>query len=90
MGAGGGGSEPSYNNHVNRTFADGAISVNPEIMGGSPVFTGTRVLVESLFHYLESGETINNFLEGFPTVTREQATAAIQEARNEYLRRIGD
>ena len=44
-------------------------------MGGTPVFTGTRVPVQTLIDYLEDGETIDDFLEGFPTVTREQVLA---------------
>jgi len=50
-------------------------------MGGTPVFTGTRVPMQTLFDYLESGETIDDFLEGFPTVTREQAVAVLEEAK---------
>ena len=45
---------------------------NPEILGGKPVFKGTRVLVSNLFEYIESGYTVNNFLEGFSTVKRSQ------------------
>ncbi|WP_416236234.1 DUF433 domain-containing protein [Spirulina sp. CCNP1310] len=48
------------------------ISVSPEIMGGTPVFTETRVPIETLLDYLRGGESIDNFLDGFPTVTREQ------------------
>jgi uncharacterized protein (DUF433 family) len=56
------------------------IAVNPEILGGQPVFKGTRVPVESLFDYLESGETLDSFLDNFPTVTRVQAMAVIEIA----------
>ena len=48
------------------------ISSSPDIMGGTPVFAGTRVPVQTLLDYLEGGETIDDFLEGFPTVSREQ------------------
>lgn len=48
------------------------IASNPEILSGKPVFKGTRVLVSNLFEYIESGYTVNNFLEGFPTVKRAQ------------------
>ncbi|MBI3344948.1 MAG: DUF433 domain-containing protein [Gammaproteobacteria bacterium] len=51
------------------------ISISPEVMGGTPVFAGTRVPIQTLLDYLEGGETIDNFLEGFPTVTREQVVA---------------
>jgi len=57
------------------------ISRNPEIMGGTPVFTGTRVPVQTLLEYLEAGETIDEFLVGFPSVSREQVVAFLQEAK---------
>ena len=56
------------------------ITVNPEILGSQPVFKGTRVPVESLFDYLESGETLVSFLDNFPTVTKVQAMAVIEIA----------
>ncbi len=62
-------------NHVSEI-----ITVNPEILGGQPVFKGTRVPVESLFDYLESGETLDSFLDNFPTVTKVQAMAVIEIA----------
>jgi len=54
---------------------------DPEIMGGTPVFVGTRVPVQSLFDYLEAGDSLEEFLEAFPTVEREQAIAALEIAR---------
>ncbi len=51
------------------------ISISPDVMGGTPVFAGTRVPIQTLLDYLEGGETIDNFLEGFPTVTRDQVVA---------------
>ena len=54
---------------------------DPEILGGTPVFRGTRVPVQTLFDYLEGGETLEDFLEGFPTVSREMAIAALEQAR---------
>jgi len=57
------------------------ISISDEIMGGTPVFIGTRVPVQTLFDYLEAGESIDDFLEGFPTVTKEQVIALLEEAR---------
>ena len=48
------------------------VSRNPEVMGGTPVFAGTRVPVQTLLDYLEAGDSIDEFLEGFPSVTREQ------------------
>ncbi|MEX0728117.1 MAG: DUF433 domain-containing protein [Planctomycetaceae bacterium] len=57
------------------------ISCSPEVMSGTPVFAGTRVPVQTLIEYLEGGESIDDFLEGFPTVTREQVIAFLEEAR---------
>ena len=56
------------------------IEINPEKVSGTPVFAGTRVPIKNLFDYLEGGETLENFLEGFPPVTREQAVAVLEMA----------
>src|SRR6202790_1704465 len=53
---------------------------DPDILGGTPVFRGTRVPLQALFDSLEGGETLEEFLEGFPTVTREMAIAPLEEA----------
>ncbi|MDI6773129.1 MAG: DUF433 domain-containing protein [bacterium] len=58
---------------------------DPGILGGTPVFVGTRVPVQSLFDYLEGGETLSEFLHQFPTVSREQALAALELARESLL-----
>jgi uncharacterized protein (DUF433 family) len=58
-----------------------AIIRDAETMHGQPVFRGTRVPVQTLFDYLEGGETLDDFLEGFPTVSRALAVAALEEAR---------
>jgi uncharacterized protein (DUF433 family) len=58
---------------------------DPGILGGTPVFVGTRVPVQSLFDYLEGGETLAEFLHQFPTVKREQALAALELARDSLL-----
>ena len=55
------------------------IEINPEKVSGIPIFAGTRVPIKNLFDYLEGGETLENFLEGFPPVSREQAVAVIGE-----------
>ena len=52
-----------------------------EILGGTPVFVGTRVPVKTLYDYLESGDSLNEFLEDFPSVRREQAIAALELGR---------
>ena len=54
-------------------------------MGGTPVFSGTRVPVQTLIDYLEGGESIDDFLRGFPTVTREQVIAVLEEAKEKLL-----
>jgi uncharacterized protein (DUF433 family) len=54
---------------------------DPEILGGTPVFVGTRVPVKTLFDYLEAGDGLEDFLDDFPSVTREQAVAALKLAR---------
>lgn len=58
---------------------------HPDIMSGTPVFVGTRVPVQALFDYLEGGETVDEFLRQFPSVTREQAVAALQLAKQSVL-----
>ena len=65
----------------------GIIVRNPEVLGGTPVFRGTRVPIQTLFDYLEGGETLEDFLDGFPTVTREAALAALEEAKQLLLAR---
>jgi uncharacterized protein (DUF433 family) len=58
---------------------------DPDILGGTPVFYGTRVPVRNLIDSLEAGETIDEFLEGFPTVTRKQAVAYLDLAQSRLL-----
>lgn len=61
------------------------ITSSPDVLGGTPVFRGTRVPVQTLIEYLEGGQTIDDFLEGFPTVTREQVIAFLEEAKARML-----
>ena len=61
------------------------ISINPDVMGGTPVFDGTRVPVQTLIDYLEGGESIDDFLDGFPTVRREQVIELLEEAKEKIL-----
>ena len=61
------------------------VHCDPEILGGVPVFIGTRVPVRSLFDYLEGGDTLDEFLRQFPSVRREQAVAALDLARASLL-----
>ena len=58
---------------------------DPEIMGGAPVFCGTRVPVQTLLDYLEAGDSIDEFLNGFPSVTRAQVIAFLNEAKNRLV-----
>ena len=58
------------------------VIVDPEIMGGTPVFAGTRVPVRILFEHLEAGDSLDVFLEDFPTVSRLLAIAVLEEARS--------
>lgn len=64
------------------------VTRDPEVMHGTPVFRGTRVPVKTLFDYLESGETLDDFLEGFPTVSRELAIQVLEESKELRLARI--
>ena len=67
------------------TYMSKAIVCDPEIMHGEPVFRGTRVPVQTLFDYLEGGDPLEDFLEGFPTVSRELAVEALEEAKRLLL-----
>jgi uncharacterized protein (DUF433 family) len=62
---------------------------DPQILGGTPVFVGTRVPVKSLYDYLEAGDSLDEFLESFPSVTREQAIAALELAREMTEAHVG-
>jgi uncharacterized protein (DUF433 family) len=64
------------------------IHSDPEILGGTPVFAGTRVPVQNLIDYLSAGDTLEDFLRSFPTVTREQAVRALEYA-GEALEKLG-
>jgi len=59
---------------------ESVININPDVLNGTPVFTGTRVPIETLFDHLESGITIHEFLEDFPSVSKEQVTAILEIA----------
>jgi uncharacterized protein (DUF433 family) len=62
---------------------------DPEILGGTPVFKGTRVPFQTLLDYLEGGETLDEFLDDFPTVTREAAIAALELAKSTLVGQLG-
>jgi uncharacterized protein (DUF433 family) len=66
----------------------GVIIKDPNILGGEPVFSGTRVLFKVLIDYLEGGDTLDQFLEQYPSVSRELAITAIEEARQSLVAQL--
>ena len=66
----------------------GVVHSDPEIMGGTPVFVGTRVPLQNLIDYLEGGESIEDFLDGFPSVKRAQVIAVIEAAKLKMLEMV--
>jgi uncharacterized protein (DUF433 family) len=69
-------------------MAASIITCSQEIMGGTPVFSGTRVPVQTLFDYLEAGERIDDFLEGFPSVSRDQVIAFLEGAKSRMISEV--
>lgn len=65
-----------------------AITRNPKVMHGTPVFRGTRVPVQTLFDYLEGGDSLEDFLKGFPTVSRELAIQVLEECKESGLAKV--
>jgi uncharacterized protein (DUF433 family) len=65
------------------------ITTSPDVMGGTPVFAKTRVPVQTLIDYLEAGESIDNFLEGFPTIKKKQVFDFLEEAKRLTTRKAG-
>ncbi len=74
---------------VNRGYISGmkhpVVSRDPEVMGGAPVFAGTRVPVQMLLDYLETGDSIDEFLAGVPSVTRQQVIAFLEQAKDRLV-----
>lgn len=70
---------------MNNTF----IEIDPNKVSGTPVFAGTRVPIKNLFDYLEGGDSLEDFLEGFPPVTREQAIAVLKMAEESLVKEVG-
>ena len=64
------------------------ICCSPEVMGGTAVLYGTRVPVQTLLDYIKAGDTIDNFLEEFPSVTREQVIAFLEEAKDRLIETV--
>ena len=69
-------------------FMHELITRDPEVMHGTPVFRGTRVPVQTLFDYIENGESLDEFLEGFPTISREIAVQVLEECKVLRLARV--
>jgi len=72
----------SKDNHV--------IIIDPEILGGTPVFSGTRVPIKFFFEYLESGETLDEFLFNFPSVKKDQALQLLEIAKKLIIQQVPD
>jgi uncharacterized protein (DUF433 family) len=66
---------------VNLHPMSSVVKIDPEIMSGAPCFAGTRVPIQNLIDYLQGGDSIEDFLDGFPTVSREQVIAFLEEAK---------
>jgi uncharacterized protein (DUF433 family) len=71
------------------TASNNVIVRDPDVLGGTPVFRGTRVPFQSLLDYLEGGETLDDFLDDFPTVTREAAVHALEHAKTLIVGELG-
>lgn len=65
------------------------VSRSPDVMGGTPVFAGTRVPIQTLLDYLEAGDTIDEFLAGFPPITRAQVIEFLESAKDRLLETTG-
>ena len=72
-----------HNNNMKKRV----VTSSPDVMGGTPVFAGTRVPVQTLFDYLVAGDSIDNFLEGFPTVKKKQIIALLEGIKKPLLRK---
>jgi uncharacterized protein (DUF433 family) len=70
------------------TMKRSVVSRDPDVMGGTPVFSGTRVPIQTFIEYLEAGDSIDQFLEGFPSVTREQVIAFLKEAKDKLVESV--
>jgi len=68
----------------------GIVTADPDVMGGTPVFAGTRVLLQNLIDYLEGGESIEDFPDGFPSVRREHVIAVIEAGKTKMLEAVAD
>jgi uncharacterized protein (DUF433 family) len=69
-------------------MSESVVSCDPDVMGGAPVFRGTRVPIRTLLDYLEAGDSIDDFLEGFPSVAREQVVSFLEQATDRFVQAI--
>jgi uncharacterized protein (DUF433 family) len=69
--------------------SNNVITRDPEVLGGTPVFRGTRVPFQSLLDYLEGGQTLDDFLDDFPTVSRETAVSVLEHAKSLVVGQLG-
>ena len=77
-----------YVDRMKLTGLKSVVHSAPDVMGGTPVFVGTRVPLQNLIDYLEGGESIEDFLDGFPSVKREQVITVIEPANSKYWNRF--
>jgi uncharacterized protein (DUF433 family) len=70
-----------------RDVSQSVVKIDPEIMSGAPCFSGTRVPIQNLMDYIEGGDSIDEFLEDFPSVSREQVISFLEEAKESVLAR---
>jgi uncharacterized protein (DUF433 family) len=75
----------AYSSYAINMPSNSLITVDPEILGGTPVFTGTRVPVKTLFEYLEDNYSLDEFIECFPTVSREMAHQVLEKSKHALL-----
>ena len=80
---------PSPKRRYFTAMKSSVVTSSPNVMGGTPVFAGTRVPVETFLEYIEGGESIDDFLEGFPSVTRDQVIAFLEETKARVLAEAG-
>ena len=73
-----------------RRVSQPVVKIDPEIMSGAPCFSGTRVPIQNLIDYLEGGDSIEEFLDGFPTVSREQVIAFLEEAKDRMVASVAE
>lgn len=81
MGSCGDSTTPLKESRMINMSSSSVVRSDPEILGGTPVFVGTRVPVQALIDYIEGGHSLEQFLDDFPTVTREIAIAALEQAK---------